>query len=478
MKEPLTKLKWSKYLIIAVAGFLIPLILVSTSSAEEGLANCVEKVCSKKVLDDISKSPECLIYLINNLWVLIAGILVFAMQLGFAMLEAGFSPAKNTVNVLFKNVADVCLGIVVFFLFGYALMYHPATSSDPNVIVIPGVLGLSSSYVALKDLLPREEAKHLSVYIDFFFQAAFAATSATICSGAVAGRIKPWVYLLLTVIITGLVYPISGSWVWGGGRLDTLGFHDFAGSLVVHSVGGAAALACVIILGPRKGRFDGRGQLSPREDSELKPHSLPLAAMGTFILWLGWYGFNAGSTLDGFSPNSVGKIVLNTNLAGCASALTVIAWRWFNNARKVDLSTILNGILGGLVGITASSDVVEPFQSLIIGIVSGVIVILGIDLLSNIKIDDAVGAIPVHCFCGIWGGLATGVFAQGIEGIDFVTQLLGSFLIPFWSFIVVFLVLKGLDYRFGIRVSPEKENYGLDWQEHGEIAYLSLEKND
>ncbi|NEO67689.1 MAG: ammonium transporter, partial [Moorea sp. SIO4G2] len=221
-----------------------------------------------------------------------------------------------------------------------------------------------------------------------------------------------------------------------------------------HSVGGAAALACVIILGPRKGRFDGGGQLSPREESELKPHSLPLAAMGTFILWLGWYGFNAGSTFD-FSPDSVGKIVLNTSLAGCASAWAVIVWRWRNNAGRVDLSTILNGILGGLVGITASSDVVEPFQSLFIGIVSGVIVILGVDLLSNIKIDDAVGAIPVHCFCGIWGGLATGVFAYG-DKIHFVTQLLGSFLIPLWSFIVVFVVLKGLDYRFGIRVSPEK----------------------
>ncbi|NEO78445.1 MAG: hypothetical protein F6J99_20280 [Moorea sp. SIO4G3] len=309
MKEPLTKLKWSKYLIIAVAGFLIPLILVFTSSAEEGLANCVEKVCSKKVLDDISKSPECLIYLINNLWVLIAGILVFAMQLGFALLEAGFSPAKNTVNVLFKNVADVCLGIVVFFLFGYAIMYHPetcATSPESNEIG-KRVLELRSSYIALNQVvtragaeqLTREGAPHLSVYIDFFFQAAFAATSATICSGAVAGRIKPLAYLVLTFIITGIVYPISGSWVWGGGWVDKFEFHfhDFAGSLVVHAVGGAAALACVIILGPRKGRFDGRGQLSPREESELKPHNLPLAAMGTFILWLGWYGFNAGSTV-------------------------------------------------------------------------------------------------------------------------------------------------------------------------------------
>ncbi|NEO21517.1 MULTISPECIES: hypothetical protein [unclassified Moorena] len=281
MKEPLTKLKWSKYLIIAVAGFLIRLIVFSTSYTNESPENTIT-------------SPEDLI---NNLWVLIAGILVFAMQLGFALLEAGFSPAKNTVNVLFNNVAGVCLGIVVFFLFGYALMYHPATSTDSNVIGIQGVLRVSSSYLALNHLLPRAGAKHLSVYIDFFFQAAFAATSATICSGAVAGRIKPLAYLLLTVIITGLVYPISGSWVWGGGWLDDLGFHDFAGSLVVHSVGGAAAWACVIILGPRKGRFDGGGQLSPREQSELKPHSLPLAAMGTFILWLGWYGFNAGSTV-------------------------------------------------------------------------------------------------------------------------------------------------------------------------------------
>ncbi|NEO78447.1 hypothetical protein [Moorena sp. SIO4G3] len=179
-----------------------------------------------------------------------------------------------------------------------------------------------------------------------------------------------------------------------------------------------------------------------------------------------------------FSPDSVGKIVLNTSLAGCASALAVIAWRWFNNARKVDLSTILNGILGGLVGITASCDVVEPLESLFIGIISGGIVIWGVYWLSENKIDDAVGAIPVHCFCGIWGGLATGVFAHGIDSINFVTQLLGSFLIPLWSFIVVFVVLKGWDDRFGIRVSQETEKSGLDWHDHGQIAYISLEKKE
>lgn len=220
---------------------------------------------------------------LNNLWVLVAGILVLMMQLGFAMLEAGFSAAKNTVNVLFKNVADACVGIIVYFLFGYALMYRPENCQA--IDIIPNIFGISRSYLWLNELpCSRQGAEHLSLYIDFFFQAAFAATAATICSGAVAGRIKPWAYLLLTFLITGLVYPVSGYWVWGGGWLDQWGFHDFAGSLVVHGVGGGAALAIVKILKSRTRRFD--SEIPEEEKKQFLPHSLPLAAMGTFILWV------------------------------------------------------------------------------------------------------------------------------------------------------------------------------------------------
>ena len=408
---------------------------------------------------------------LNNLWVLVAGILVLMMQLGFAMLEAGFSAAKNTVNVLFKNVADACVGIIVYFLFGYALMYRPENCQA--IDIIPNFFGISISYLGLNELpCSRQGAEHLSLYIDFFFQAAFAATAATICSGAVAGRIKPWAYLLLTFLITGLVYPVSGYWVWGGGWLDQWGFHDFAGSLVVHGVGGGAALAIVKILKSRTRRFD--SEIPEEEKKQFLPHSLPLAAMGTFILWIGWYGFNAGSTLGVSSPDELGRIAVNTTLSACSSGCTVIVYRRIRKS-KIDLSTVLNGLLGGLVGITASCDVVSPLESLIIGVFTGLVVIWGINWLNKQKIDDAVGAIPVHCFCGIWGGVATGFFSSEY---NFVKQIVGSFFIPAWSFVMIWLCFYFINSIFVIRVKEDEEKDGLDYEEHNEFAYVSLEKKE
>lgn len=456
--------------IIAVVAIAFSLLLNSASLAEEGQ---LQTICQEG-----NFYHDSLVDAVNNLWVLVAGVLVLTMQLGFAMLEAGFSAAKNTVNVLFKNVADACLGILVYFAFGYALMYRPIEQCGVSVLEIGQFIGISPPYVFLNDLLPRYEAGHLSVYIDFFFQAAFVATATTICSGAVAGRIKPWAYLLLTFLVTGLVYPVIGYWVWGGGWLG--GFHDFAGSLVVHAVGGSAALACILILKPRKGRFRDREKLSPREENDLFPHNLPLAALGTFILWMGWYGFNAGSALgivgaEDRSPDFVGQIVLNTTIAACASALTVIVYRWFRDPeRKIDLSTVLNGILGGLVGITASCDLLDPWQSIIVGIVAGLIVIGGVNLLSKLEIDDAVGAIPVHCFCGIWGGVAVWMFSIKYHTI---IQLMGSFLIPAWSFTVVGSVFLVLNRMVKIRVSDHDERIGLDIPEHGEYAYSYLDEH-
>ena len=415
---------------------------------------------------------------VNNLWVLVAGILVLMMQLGFAMLEAGINASKNAVNVLFKNVADACVGILVYFVCGYALMYRPETC---QAMEIPKVDWIASSYLLLNGgLCARQGAEHLSIYIDFFFQAAFAATAATICSGAVAGRIKPWAYLLLTGIITGLVYPVTGYWAWGGGWLSQLGFHDFAGSLVVHSVGGGAALAIVMILGSRTEFIEG-------DEENLCPHSLPLAAMGTFILWIGWYGFNAGSAL-GIAVDSaevtadlVGKIVVNTTLSACASACTCIAYRMAMKS-KIDLPTVLNGLLGGLVAITASCDVVSPLSSLIIGVFAGFVVIGSINLLAEYKIDDPVGAIPVHCFCGIWGGLATFCFADinaGVNAdINFLGQITGSILIPLYSFGAIWIFFWWINSMFGIRVTADEEKNGLDWKKHGQYAYFSLEKKD
>ena len=479
---------WTKIL-IAVAGVLVfSLILNATSVSfaqnvqEQVKCNAIREFDNTS-LKDVLNNLCVLENALNNLWVLVAGILVLMMQLGFAMLEAGFNAAKNTVNVLFKNVADACLGILVYFAFGYALMYRPnmgMSGESGNVLLnIPKFIGISQPYLLLNGLFPREGAEHLSIYIDFFFQAAFAATAATICSGAVAGRIKPWAYLLLAFLITGVVYPVSGYWVWGGGWLNKWGFHDFAGSLVVHAVGGSAALAVVLILKPRTGKFSNREKLSKAEENHLSPHSLPLAAMGTFILWIGWYGFNAGSALGitggERSPEIVGKIALTTTIAACSSAVAVIVYRWFGNNRKIDLSTLLNGVLGGLVGITASCDVVSPHESVIVGIVSGLIVIGGVKFLFEQKIDDAVGAIPVHCFCGIWGGIAPGWL---VTNINVGTQILGSLVIPIWSFVLVWSLFHFLNLIVPIGVSEHEEKKGLDWDEHGEFAYLSLEKED
>ncbi|NEO58313.1 MAG: ammonium transporter [Okeania sp. SIO3B5] len=457
-------------LVATVAIFVLFPTILSAQDVQEQVISKATEASSNVSLEDA----------LDNLWVLVAGILVLMMQLGFAMLEAGFSAAKNTVNVLFKNIADACLGILVYFAFGYALMYRPENWQSADLM--PQIFGISLPYMFLNGTESRAGAEHLSVYIDFFFQAAFAATAATICSGAVAGRIKPWAYLLLTFLITGLVYPVSGYWVWGGGWLNKQGFHDFAGSVVVHGVGGGAALAIVNILKSRIGKFS-RKPIPPEEEKQLLPHSLPLAAMGTFILWIGWYGFNGGSTLGiagvhtfGIgtvsTPDEVGSIFVNTTISACSSACAVIAYRWFNKSR-IDLSTVLNGLLGGLVGITASCDLVTPLKSLIIGGVAGLVVIMGINLLYERKIDDAVGAVPVHFFCGIWGGLATAIFTK----ITLI-QIFGSLLIPAWSYFAIWLSFKFIHSIFGIRVEADEEKRGLDWQEHGESSYLSLEKKE
>ena len=396
-------------------------------------------------------------YAIDNFFLFIAAVLVLFMQAGFAMLEAGLNSTKNTVNILFKNIMDLSAGAILYYLVGYGLMYPGAGN---------GWFAFAGFGVSEAGVTPAAGALHPQV--DWLFQVAFAATAATIVSGAVAGRLKFSAYLIYSVILTGFIYPISGYWKWGGGWLDQLGFYDFAGSLVVHAVGGFAGLAGAIVLGPRIGRFGKNGNSKPMPGS-----NLALSALGVLILWIGWYGFNPGSQLaisGADNTNAVMLIAVNTTLAAAAGAVAamLLAWSLF---KKPDLTMALNGTLAGLVGITANCDSVTNIESIIIGIVAGFLVVGGIMLLEKLKIDDPVGAWPVHGLCGIWGGIATGIFG----GHPIIAQVIGSLVIPIWAFFTMFLLFYALKSLNLLRVSEEEEIIGLDISEHQEEAYAGFQ---
>lgn len=397
-------------------------------------------------------------YAIDNLFLLIAAILVLFMQPGFAMVECGFNEAKNAVNVLFKNLMDLCIGVLLFFIIGYNLMYGADVA---NGFFAWGGFGINETL----DPAISAGAGVLHPQVNWLFQVAFAATAATIVSGAVAGRMQFRSYLVYSAVLTGLIYPISGFWKWGGGWLDALGMHDFAGSLLVHAVGGFAGLAGAIVLGPRVGRYTPQGKSHP-----ILGHNLPLATLGAFILWVGWYGFNPGSQLAFTGAVNTAATVLiatNTTLAAAAGAFfaMLLAWSMF---KKPDLSMAINGALAGLVGITASCDCVSNVSAIVIGAIAGLLVVLGIILLDKLRIDDPVGVWPVHGLCGVWGGLAVGIL--GVEK-DLIAQLIGCVAIPVWAFgtmLVLFMVLKACGW---LRVSREEEIEGLDIGEHGMHAY-------
>ena len=396
-------------------------------------------------------------YAIDNFFLFIAAVLVLFMQAGFAMLEAGLNSSKNTVNILFKNIMDLSAGALLYYIIGYGLMYP----GDGNGWIAFGGMGVS----AVGD---SPGAGVLFPQVDWLFQVAFAATAATIVSGAVAGRMKFSAYLIYSVILTGFIYPISGYWKWGGGWLDQLGFYDFAGSLVVHAVGGFAGLAGAMVLGPRIGRFSKSG----------KPHAMPgsnlaLSALGVLILWIGWYGFNPGSQLAIVgvdNTNAVMLIAVNTTLAAAAGAVFAMLTAWYK-FKKPDLTMALNGALAGLVGITANCDSVTNLEAIIIGLVSGILVVGGILLLDKLKIDDPVGAWPVHGLCGIWGGIATGIFG----GHPMVAQIIGSVAIPIWAFVTMYILFSILKALNMLRVSEEEELLGLDISEHKEEAYAGFQ---
>lgn len=398
-------------------------------------------------------------YAIDNFFLFICAVLVLFMQAGFAMVETGLNSAKNAVNILFKNLMDLSVGAILFYIVGYSLMY--------GAPVIGGYLGFNGFGIGSANPdAPGSGVLHPQV--DWLFQVAFAATAATIVSGAVAGRLQFKAYLIYSAVLTGLIYPISGYWKWGGGWLDAMGFYDFAGSLVVHAVGGFAGLAGAIVLGARTGRFskDGLPKAMPG-------HSLPLAALGVFILWIGWYGFNPGSQLaisGADNTNAVMLIATNTTLAAAAGAVAamILAWILF---KKPDLTMALNGVLGGLVGITANCDSVTNNEAIIIGIVAGILIVLSVKMLDTLKIDDPVGAFPVHGVCGVWGGLATGIFG----GHPMIAQIVGSIVIPVWAFVTMFILFSILKAVGMLRVSQEDELKGLDIAEHREEAYAGFQ---
>jgi len=388
----------------------------------------------------------------NTAWLVLASVLVFFMQAGFALLESGMSRAKNAVNVMMKNYMDACAGGIVFWLLGFGLMFGSN---------LTGWFG--TSHFALQEGEPWD-------FTFLLFQMMFAATAATIASGAMAERTRYTAYLLGAVVISGLIYPLFGSWVWSGlyggqGWLASLGFIDFAGSTVVHSVGAWCALAGILVLGPRLGRFaaDGRPRLIPG-------HNLSLVALGGFILWVGWFGFNAGSSLE--MNVSLGLIALNTHLAAAAGALgAFLAQR--GSSSPVLLSTTVNGSLGGLVGITAGCASMQPGFALLTGLLAGFVVVFGMRLLDRLQLDDVVGAIPVHGFAGVWGTLAAGLFYSGdlFNWARVGVQLLGAAAAFLWAFPLALLLYLLLDRLVGLRVSSQDEQRGLDYAEHAEVGY-------
>ncbi|MGD8251603.1 MAG: ammonium transporter [Desulfobacterales bacterium] len=395
----------------------------------------------------------------NFLWTLIAAALVFFMQAGFALVEAGFTRAKNAINILMKNLMDFSVGTLAFWAVGFGLMFGVSST---------GLIGTSGFF--LSDFTGEGTEWTLAFWM---FQVVFCATAATIVSGAMAERTKFVGYLLYSAILSAIIYPIFGGWAWGSlfngsGWLEGLGFIDFAGSTVVHSVGGWAALAGAIVLGPRLGKYLPNGKVRP-----ILGHNIPLAGLGVFILWLGWFGFNPGSTTT--ADKSIAMIFVNTNLAAAAGCVLAMVTSWIQFG-KPEIGMSLNGALAGLVGITAGCANVTPFSSIIIGAVAGVIVVYSVLFFDKIKIDDPVGAVSVHGVCGAWGTLGAGVFDMaGFSMKTIGVQLVGIGACFLWTFIAAFAMFKIIDAVVGLRVSPEEELEGLDFSEHGGSAYPDFE---
>ena len=470
-------------LLLLTAGVLAAPTLFADDAAPEGakteeVAPTEEPAAEPEAVEEVTlvsvnESVGTVVSEVGLLWTCIAAFLVFFMQAGFALVEAGFTRSKNAVNIIMKNLMDFSIGSITFWAIGFGFMFG-ATAN--------GYIGWGSFFAS--GISEDGATADNGFYAFLIFQTVFAATAATIVSGAMAERTKFVSYLLYTIGITVIVYPIAGSWAWGGlyngsGWLEAKGFIDFAGSTVVHSVGGWAALAGAIVIGARKGKYRADGSVNP-----IMGHSMPLAALGVFILWLGWFGFNPGSTtsLDG---GNFARVAVTTNLSavgGCVASM-IVGWIMFG---KPDVSLALNGVLAGLVSITAPCYDVSPLSALIIGLVGGVICVLSVVFFDKLKIDDPVGAISVHGVCGAWGTLSAGLFAQevfaGTNGLFFgggvdqlVTQIIGIIAYFVWAFGVSLVIFLGIKYTIGLRVSEEEELRGLDITEHGMHAYPYLQ---
>jgi len=418
-------------------------------------------------LETFAESAGYPIFTTNNLWMMISAGLVFIMHLGFATLETGLTQSKNTVNILFKNTMIPCIGILTYAICGFNLMY-------PGTDYAGGVFGFAGFGVSVSDPLANLTSNYNAGYTywtDFLFQAMFAATAATIVSGAVAERVKLSSFLVFSTIFVAIVYPIAGFWKWGNGWLNTMAtpFYDFAGSTIVHSIGGWGALAGVLLLGPRLGKYLPGGRMKP-----ILGHSMPLATIGVFLLWLGWFGFNGGSVLSA-NPALVSLTLVTTSIAAAAGAVGAMITAWFL-LKKPDLSMVLNGVLAGLVGITAGADQMAVGSATIIGLIAGVLVVISVIMFDKLKLDDPVGALSVHLVCGIWGTIAVGLFGNLAGGAQLMSQLTGVAAVGAFTFVSAFVLFYILKVTMGIRVSAEEETEGLDIGEHGNEAYPDFGK--
>ena len=399
----------------------------------------------------------------NNVWMMLCAALVFFMHLGFSFLEIGLTRQKNTINILFKNFFIITMGLITYCLIGFNLMYP----GDFNIIG-NGILGFAGPGLDVAVAADLAYNEGYTYWTDFLFQGMFAATAGTIISGAVAERIKINSFMLIILLYVTIVYPIVGSWQWGSGFLSTLtdevGFYDFAGSTLVHSVGGWGALVIIYLLGARKGKFDTNGN-----PLAIPGSNIPLSAAGVLILWLGWFGFNGGSVLSA-DPANTSLVLVTTCLAAAAGGLGASLFSGLLY-RNLDITMFMNGVLGGLVGITAGADQMAPTDAIIIGAIGGIVVVLGVALLDKCKLDDPVGAIPVHLFAGIWGTVAVGIFGASAGFDQFMVQLastgiVGAFCII--STLIIALIVKSI---MGLRVAEDEEIKGLDLSEHGTGAY-------
>lgn len=446
-----------------LAGTLAPavlglLALPAVAGAESVTAAVEAAAAASAAAGDAAGAAEHALFTANNVWMMLSAALVFIMHLGFATLESGLTQAKNTVNILFKNVFIICMGILTYAVVGFNLMYP----GDFNGWFGFAGFGIAGGFAEGANT-PAYADGGYTYWTDFVFQAMFAATAATIISGAVAERIKLSSFMVVATLYVAIVYPVLGSWKWGGGWLDAKGFYDFAGSTLVHSVGGWAALVGAWMLGARKGKYSANG---------VKPipgHSMPLAAIGVMLLWLGWFGFNGGSVLSA-DPELTSFTLTTTSLAAAAGGLAAAYTSWIA-FKKPDLSMALNGILAGLVGITAGADSVSLMGAVLIGIIAGILVVFSVVFIdTKLKIDDPVGAVSVHLVCGIWGTLAVGIFSTNpdhslmVQAIGVVAYGVASLI----GALVFFGVVKAV---MGLRVSEEEEIEGLDIGEHGQHAY-------